>query len=341
MTNTFVVDGTTFAVETDRLNEMTIRSHPNDYKVVFEPFQNKFTDNQVVLIDKRVRELYDIKHHRLIEVEAIEENKTIDTVLMLCERLLQYEFDRGQTLVVIGGGIIQDIGAYTAKTFKRGIDWIYIPTTLLSQCDSCIGGKTALNFKNYKNQLALFSAPQKVIVDIAFLKTLTEKDMLSGYGEIVKLFITGGSYYTDNFDKFDIETAIYHSLSIKKAIVEVDEFEHRERKSLNYGHSFGHAIESVVNYEIPHGEAVMLGIEVINRLFTQSPLITDMVQKFTSLNRLRGIDVDSLIRALKTDKKISNGMITFVVTPAVGETVLVKRVIDDEIRNKVDAILTG
>lgn len=341
MTNTFVVDGTTFAVETDRLNEMTIRSHPNDYKVVFEPFQNKFTDNQVVLIDKRVRELYDIKHHRLIEVEAIEENKTIDTVLMLCERLLQYEFDRGQTLVVIGGGIIQDIGAYTAKTFKRGIDWIYIPTTLLSQCDSCIGGKTALNFKNYKNQLALFSAPQKVIVDIAFLKTLTEKDMLSGYGEIVKLFITGGSYYIDNFDKFDIETAIYHSLSIKKAIVEVDEFEHRERKSLNYGHSFGHAIESVVNYEIPHGEAVMLGIEVINRLFTQSPLITDMVQKFTSLNRLRGIDVDSLIRALKTDKKISNGMITFVVTPAVGETVLVKRVIDDEIRNKVDAILTG
>lgn len=341
MTNTFVVDGTTFAVETDRLNEMTIRSHPNDYKVVFEPFQNKFTDNQVVLIDKRVRELYDIKHHRLIEVEAIEENKTIDTVLMLCERLLQYEFDRGQTLVVIGGGIIQDIGAYTAKTFKRGIDWIYIPTTLLSQCDSCIGGKTALNFKNYKNQLALFSAPQKVIVDIAFLKTLTEKDMLSGYGEIVKLFITGGSYYTDNFDKFDIETAIYHSLSIKKAIVEVDEFEHRERKSLNYGHSFGHAIESVVNYEIPHGEAVMLGIEVINRLFTQSPLITDMVQKFTSLNRLRGIDVDSLIRALKTDKKISNGMITFVVTPAVGETVLAKRVIDDEIRNKVDAILTG
>jgi 3-dehydroquinate synthase len=218
-------------------------------------------------------------------VEAIEENKNIDTVLRVCEQLLQYEFDRGQTLIVIGGGIVQDIGAYTAKTFKRGIEWVYVPTTLLSQSDSCIGGKTALNFKNYKNQLALFSAPKKVVIDVSFLKTLSERDMISGYGEIAKLFITGGSYYINNFDAFDIETTIYHSLSIKKAIVEVDEFEIRERKSLNYGHSFGHAIESVMNYEIPHGEAVLLGIELINRLFTNSSLITDVVERFTSLKR--------------------------------------------------------
>lgn len=339
MINTFVVDGTTFAVETERSNELTIHSHPTDYKVVFKPFENKFTDNQVVLVDKRVKELYGISHHKLIEVEAIEENKNIDTVLRVCEQLLQYEFDRGQTLIVIGGGIVQDIGAYTAKTFKRGIDWVYVPTTLLSQCDSCIGGKTALNFKNYKNQLALFSAPKKVVIDVAFLKTLSERDMVSGYGEIVKLFITGGSYYIYNFDEFDVETAIYHSLSIKKAIVEVDEFEIRERKSLNYGHSFGHAIESVVNYEIPHGEAVLLGIELINRLFTNSSLITDVVERFTSLKRLKGIDVDALIRALKTDKKISNGMITFVVTPSIGETVFVRSAIGDDVKDRVNAIL--
>jgi 3-dehydroquinate synthase len=339
MTNTFVIDGTTFALETERSNELTIRSHPTDYKVVFEPFENKFTNNQVVLVDKRVRELYGISHHKLIEVEAIEENKNIDTVLRVCEQLLQYEFDRGQTLIVIGGGIVQDIGAYTAKTFKRGIEWVYVPTTLLSQSDSCIGGKTALNFKNYKNQLALFSAPKKVVIDVSFLKTLSERDMISGYGEIAKLFITGGSYYINNFDAFDIETTIYHSLSIKKAIVEVDEFEIRERKSLNYGHSFGHAIESVMNYEIPHGEAVLLGIELINRLFTNSSLITDVVERFTSLKRLKRIDIDALIRALKTDKKISNGMITFVVTPSVGETVFVRSAINDDVKDRVNAIL--
>jgi 3-dehydroquinate synthase len=272
-------------------------------------------------------------------VEAIEENKNIDTVLRVCEQLLQYEFDRGQTLIVIGGGIVQDIGAYTAKTFKRGIEWVYVPTTLLSQSDSCIGGKTALNFKNYKNQLALFSAPKKVVIDVSFLKTLSERDMISGYGEIAKLFITGGSYYINNFDAFDIETTIYHSLSIKKAIVEVDEFEIRERKSLNYGHSFGHAIESVMNYEIPHGEAVLLGIELINRLFTNSSLITDVVERFTSLKRLKRIDIDALIRALKTDKKISNGMITFVVTPSVGETVFVRSAINDDVKDRVNAIL--
>ena len=204
----------------------------------------------------------------MIGSDAMEINKGIDKVLRVCEDLLVYGFDKGHTLIVIGGGIVQDIGAFTAKVYKRGINWVFVPTTLLSQCDSCIGGKTALNHLNYKNQLALFSAPNKVIIDTEFLNTLQPQDITSGYGEIVKLFLTGGSWYVDQFDEFTREEAIFHALSIKKAVVECDEFEDNERKSLNYGHSFGHVIESMTDYAIPHGTAVMLGIDIINKIYS-------------------------------------------------------------------------
>ena len=117
----------------------------------------------------RWQNLYGIKHDKLISIKPSEDIKSIETVLDICEKLLEFKFDKGNELVVIGGGITQDLGAYTAKTFKRGIKWTYIPTTLLSQCDSCIGGKTALNFKQYKNQLALFSAPNRVIIDSNYI----------------------------------------------------------------------------------------------------------------------------------------------------------------------------
>jgi 3-dehydroquinate synthase len=275
MKNNFKIGNTELFALPDNVSKFTVSSHPKSYDVIFEPFVNSFTENQVVLVDKNIQQLYKINHSKLISIEATEENKCIKTVLDVCERLLQYKFDKGNTLVVIGGGIIQDIGAYTAKTFKRGIKWVYYPTTLLSQCDSCIGGKTALNFKSYKNQLALFSSPDRVIIDTHFLGTLSKRDVNSGFGEIVKFFLIGGDYYVNNIDSFDIKTCIFHGLTIKKSIVEHDEFETWERKSLNYGHSFGHVIESLTNYSISHGEAVLLGIEIINKLFKR--LITEKI----------------------------------------------------------------
>ena len=199
MTNTFYIDNTKFTLETEVKDQLLIKSHPEDYIARFSKFENKFNDKQVVLVDKNVQQLYNINHNKMIVIEATEQHKSIETVLDVCETLTQYEFDKGFTLVVIGGGIIQDIGAFTSKIYKRGINWIFYPTTLLSQCDSCIGGKTALNFKSYKNQLALFSAPQEVIIDADFLDTLSKDDITSGYGEIVKLFLIGGDYYINNF----------------------------------------------------------------------------------------------------------------------------------------------
>lgn len=337
--NRFTIADTILEADPIKKDRLLIQSHPNKYEVLFQKFTNTFGDNEVVLVDANVQRLYNIQHSKLITIEAIEANKNIDTVLLVCEKLLNFDFDRGDTLIVIGGGITQDIGAYTAKTFKRGINWIFYPTTLLSQCDSCIGGKTALNFKTYKNQLALFSAPSKVIIDTNFLTTLTDQDILSGHGEIVKLFLTGGQYYIDNFDSFDLETKIYHSLSIKKAVVELDEFELLERKSLNYGHSFGHAIEAVTNYEIPHGEAVLLGIEIINKLYTQSQDISNLIGRFTSLSKLKQVSIDQVINAMKTDKKVANGVISLVVVPQAGITTFVKQSFTDYFTALVHDIL--
>jgi 3-dehydroquinate synthase len=337
--NTFNIQNTTFNTSLEVFNSLQIKSFPKDYNVYFKKFENNFKDNEVVLVDKKVQSLYNINHTKLISVEATEKNKSIETVLKVCKQLMDFNFDKGSTLVVIGGGIVQDIGAYTAKTFKRGIKWKYYPTTLLSQCDSCIGGKTALNFLEYKNQLALFSAPDEVIIDINFLNTLTSQDMTSGYGEIIKLFLIGGHYYIDNFDNFDIQTTILHSLTIKKAVIEKDEFEYNERKSLNYGHSFGHVIEPMVNYSIPHGEAVMLGIELINKIFTKSQKITSLINKFTSLDKIKHLDISKLINGLKTDKKVTNGIISLVIVPEPGATVFVNQLIDESLEKLVYEIL--
>ena len=156
----FVIESSNFEPQQEKVDEMVIESHPESYRVIFEKANLNFESHQVVLVDSNVKELYDINHDKLISIVANEQNKSIETVLMICEQLLDYGFDKGNHLVVIGGGILQDIGAFVSKMFKRGIDWTFMPTTLLSQCDSCIGGKTALNFKDYKNQLSLFSAPQ-------------------------------------------------------------------------------------------------------------------------------------------------------------------------------------
>ena len=341
MINKFTIQGTELYADTTIQDQIVIKSHPQDYSVVFRKFTNSFKDNEVVLVDKNVQRLYNVQHSKMIVIEAIEEKKCIETVLDVCEKLMNFGFDKGSTLVVIGGGIVQDIGAYTAKTFRRGVNWVFYPTTLLSQCDSCMGGKTALNFKKYKNQLALFSAPNEVIIDVKFLETLSDRDVASGHGEIVKLFLTGGQYYIDNFDNYTLLEKIYHSLVIKKAVVECDEFEKLERKSLNYGHSFGHVIETLTDYEIPHGEAVMLGIEVINRLFTKSPAISNMVSRYTSLDKIKDIDISKLIAGLKTDKKVASGSISFVVVPQPGTTVFIHNTIDESLEALVNEIFAN
>jgi len=335
----FIVDQVILESDSISENKLQIISNPNNYGVVFTNFISNFNNNDFLLIDKNIHSLYGINHDKIKIINAVEQEKTIDTVLGVCEWLSNNGFDKGSHLYVVGGGITQDIGAFVGSMFKRGIKWTYVPTTLLSQCDSCIGAKTALNFNGMKNQLALFSAPYNVIIDTRFLSSLSSQEILSGMGEIIKFFLMGGEDYLSTLDD-NIEEQIKNGLLIKKAVIEYDEYEKGIRKSLNYGHSFGHAIEAASNYSIPHGEAVLLGIEVINQLYTHSDIISRTINRFTNIDKIRHLPVEQILSLLKHDKKTQLNAISLVIVDKPGITRFLSTPIDDNLKKKLYGIFT-
>ena len=291
----------TTSIEPETTNEFSVKSSPRPYvvKIVSEDnFSWLSTEiyaqkKPLVLIDQYVKNnvLKNIDFGRVpcYEVEATETNKGIDTVLKVCDFLQTNNANRGSMLYVIGGGIIQDLGAFAGAMYKRGIPWTLVPTTLLSQADSCLGGKTAVNHGKTKNVLGLFSAPRQVLIDPHFIDTLPYNDQLSGGGEIYRLLITGGSkafeffqQHVDGFISGSKEAKrqlMIGSLSVKKSIVEHDEFEIDIRRSMNYGHSIGHAIEALSNYAIPHGQGVAIGILVENRIAKNRDMLSEQENK--------------------------------------------------------------
>jgi 3-dehydroquinate synthase len=298
----------------------------------------------VLFVDKNIwinyQNLFEFNESRALIVEATEGFKTLNGVVTLIDFLEQHQFTKGEKLIAVGGGIIQDVAAYVSACYKRGIYWCYFPTTLLSMCDSCIGGKTGINYRNAKNQLGLFSAPSQVTINPFFLRTLGDRDVKSGLGEILKLSITGGNSFLRNYEKH-IEAAlsrdfsaykslIFGSLAVKKAIVEEDEFEFEHRRSLNYGHTLGHAIEVLSEYKIPHGHAVTIGMILVNELSSRRSLLSKeehghierlahnlldpRMSKY--LNALTSVGLGSL---LKRDKKTLGTTTYFVVLNSIGD----------------------
>jgi len=205
--------------------------------------------------------------------DANEKNKNQKSINKILSILLKKNFNRNDCLISIGGGITGDVSGFAASMFKRGLKFVNIPTTLLSQVDSSIGGKTGINTKYGKNSIGAFYQPSLVISDIDFLRSLPRREVICGYGEILKhALITNKNFFTFlnknatailNLKTPFIETAIYKSCFIKKKVVEVDEKEMGVRKILNFGHTFAHAYESTLNYsqKLNHGEAVILGIK--------------------------------------------------------------------------------
>jgi 3-dehydroquinate synthase len=235
----------------------------------------------LMLVDSRIQELYLCSKPELSAVPTFvvvagEGAKEISTVMDIVDFLESNGATKMSMLFVVGGGIIQDLGAFSGAMYKRGLPWTFVPTTLLAQGDSCLGGKTALNHKKTKNLLALFSAPRRVIIETGFLATLPRGDLLSGVGEVFRLCITGGPVFLSVFAKClpaflagDAQATrelIAASLSVKRAVVEFDEFELDIRRSMNYGHSFGHALEALTDFLIPHGVGVTIGILVENEI---------------------------------------------------------------------------
>lgn len=359
MSEKFLVENKEFLID-DAIFEadsFVVRSTPRNYNVLWcEDLKNvldgitaRLADNPAdfLLVDANIHRLYlsqyQINERQMYILEAKEENKNINTVLDVIDHLQQLMPSKNNMLTVIGGGITQDIGAFAACIYKRGMAWNFLPTTLLSMCDSCIGGKTGINYKSGKNQLALFSAPRQVEICPAFLNTLQERDIVSGYGEILKLLITGGQKLIDMYrdsccadsglpDKKYLKQLIFGALAVKKAVIEVDEFELDLRRSLNYGHTLGHAIEVVSNYEIPHGQAVALGVAAVNQLSVNNKLLDPEVnESILSLAEpliknidLSGFEWDKFSDLLQKDKKTEKNAFVLVFIKAPGDTVFVK-----------------
>jgi 3-dehydroquinate synthase len=263
---------------------MEIESYKGTYRVEFTDqlianAERLAADGVHALVDSNVARLYAeplaavLALSTTIVIDATEENKSIQQVIPVMEMLVRNRIRRDQTLLAIGGGIVQDITCFIASTLLRGVTWKFVPTTLLAQADSCIGSKSSINLGAAKNILGTFNPPKEILVDAGFLDTLDVTEIRSGIGEIIKVHAIDGRDAFDRlaaeFDQLTTDRAVLsrfiaNSLAIKKRFIEVDEFDRGIRNIFNYGHSFGHAIEAATNFGIPHGIAVTMGMAMAN-----------------------------------------------------------------------------
>ena len=308
-----------------------IKSIVNDYEVRFidnleKTLSDEIKEGDFIIIDNKVKKLYSkyleksLSNNQYIGIDATETQKSYQGIIPIIERLIDGGFRKNHRLIAIGGGITQDITAFISSIMYRGVKWIFFPTTLLSQGDSCIGSKTSINFGDFKNQIGGFYPPLNIFIYPKFIDTLSESEMKSGMGEMLHYFIVSGKedfiMYRDNYkqafsDKNVLSKIILRSLEIKKGYIEIDEFDRNIRQVFNYGHSFGHAIESLTHYRVPHGIAVSFGMDMANFISVKMGFIPEKIR-----NEIReiteticegftidDIDLNVFKKALSKDKK--------------------------------------
>lgn len=320
------------------MDKLIIKSRIRDFNVEFvDDFS--FVDellninNYVVIVGQTVYKYYkDIIFNRfpkdrLIILKLNEQRKTLKTVTEIYKKLLPLTAKKNLTLISFGGGINQDVTGFVASTLYRGINWIYVPTTLLAMADSAIGLKTSLNHESYKNVLGTFYPPANIYICTDFLKTLQKTDYLSGVGEIIKFMLMKKNPIKNlddsikkieklklNKDREFITDIIKESIEIKKSYMEGDEFDLGKRNLLNYGHEIGHALESTSNFRIPHGIGVIIGIIFANLVSVQRGWIDESInEKINKLLLLPNIttvklkkeylDYEIILEKIKKDKK--------------------------------------
>ena len=312
-------------------SELTVRSSFGDYRVIFPKdlaasLTASLQSGDVMIADRKVLAAHrerlapGLDDVRIIEIDASERQKSYLELAPIIDELVRGGFRRGDRLVALGGGITQDVTAFIASTLYRGVDWLFVPTTLLAQGDSCIGSKTSINFGEFKNQLGGFYPPREIFIDVGFLGSLPRREVLSGLGEMAHYFpIDSEEAFTQYSEMLPVALAdgstmpglIRASLQIKRGYVERDEFDQNERQVFNYGHSFGHALESVTKYGVPHGIAVSYGIDLANRVSVHlgflDPMVRDdmraALQQIWAEAPLPSVDLDGFKAALKRDKK--------------------------------------
>ena len=254
-----------------------------------------------------------------------EASKNIENYQNIIAFMIENSFSRKDVVIALGGGVVGDLSGFVASTYMRGIKFYNIPTTLLSQVDSSIGGKTAIDFSGYKNIIGAFYPPHKVLIETETLKTLDQRQLHSGLVESIKMAMTHNENLFDliatSDDIYqDLEEIIYQSLLIKKQVVEEDEKESGLRKVLNLGHTIGHAIESYYNYELLHGECVGLGM-----LYVVSNEVKERLEKVLNKYELKttvSYDKDKLISYIVHDKKANNDFVEMVKVNKIGTFVI-------------------
>ena len=285
----------------------------------------------------------------IISIEAGEENKHIETCLGVWEALSELGADRKSLLINLGGGVVTDLGGFVASTFKRGIDFINIPTTLLSMVDASVGGKTGVDLGVLKNQVGVIINPKMVLVDQYYLKTLPAEEYRSGYAEMLKHGLIEDEAYWKTLSNFknisteEIASFIHHSVNIKNNVVLEDPYEHGLRKILNFGHTLGHAIESYCltnenKKTLLHGEAIAIGMILeafLAKELTQlsSEECDEIKTVFNSIYpavKFSSEEINEIIELLQYDKKNSHGKIKFVLLKSIG-----KAIIDIEVSNEL------
>ncbi|MBO6546933.1 MAG: hypothetical protein JJ932_15970 [Balneolaceae bacterium] len=304
--------------------------------------KDSYRPGDCVIVDKKVIKLHpdlDLilnSGMKTIAIDSLESTKSYEGVIPFIDELIKTGFKRNNRLISIGGGITQDVTAYIASMLYRGVGWVFFPTTLLAQCDSCIGSKTSINFREFKNQVGGFYPPISIYIDPNYLKTLTERDIRSGIGEMAHYYFVSGEedvfYFETEFKEAlatqeNLGELIRKSLSIKKGYIEIDEFDKKERIVFNYGHTFGHAIESITNYGIPHGVAVSFGMDMANYISMKKGYISnEEVKRAHNVFKviwegysISNLNLDELFKAMEKDKKNENGEFGLILTKGWGK----------------------
>ena len=351
---------------------LTIRSHSHDYSVeTASSLVNALervagAKGVLYLLDSEVERIYrkeiikTVPEIRQVLIKATEEQKTYEKLAPILLELLSKGLKRDGVLVVVGGGVLQDIGCFIATVLFRGVRWEFVPTTLLAQSDSCIGSKSSINIGDYKNQIGTFCPPHRVILAYDVLGTLPWDEIRSGLGEVIKLQLIAGQA---GFDELMADLKNLHenggldmipkwvdrSIAVKKPYIEQDEFDRGIRNILNYGHTFGHAYESATKFVIPHGIAVLLGMLTATYLSARLGLIAeshflDLKLRLTpwfhpyetTLLKARREDI---FRAIRHDKKNTGDSINCILTLGPGRMEKIKVDFDRELVPAVEKFI--
>lgn len=335
------------------MKSLMINTNKKSYKILIE--KDLFSQTHKILkehnfkkigllVDENVNEIYKQQiedvfgsiEHKKIVIDSGEESKSFDNYQEILETLIDYGLNRSDLIITLGGGVVGDLGGFVASTLYRGVDYIQIPTTLLSQIDSSIGGKVAINSDQGKNLIGSFYHPSQVIIDPKFLDTLDDEDVKSGLGELIKYAAIKDIYlfnqlemYINEEELFDnIEEVIYKALEIKKHLVERDEYDKNLRMLLNFGHTIGHGLEKGYKFEnIKHGEAVAIGMAMITKI-TEAKEITEkgshkrlvkLLDKFGIRHHLIDFELKDLLQYIKVDKKVIDDKLHLIVLKELGQ----------------------